>query len=203
MLYQIRSKDYLKRAREQLNNNTYQSLFYSAFELRCGIAARLQEYLEAQDHVSKALKKGWKIAELAKNVEKIFKLSDKIVEISIKKDGLVVKTLYYTPVTKRLKEMGEKLGELMHAQREIRTDSWWQDIRNFLEEIYRELEKANMGTLLGPPLSDLKTGNIKLIIAPTTNRDQEIEEMMQAVPVDKTVGMNVAYLDDISENKKT
>ncbi len=203
MIYQVCSKDYLKRARAQLNKGTSESLFYAAFELRCGIEARLQQYLEVQDHISKKLKKGWQIVKLANNIEKIFKLGDKIVEVIIKNDeiGVPLHAFYYTPVSKKLKEMGKKLGELMHAMGKIRleNDNWWMIKRNFLENVYKELEKTNKGTLLGPPLMDKKTGHVKFMATPTKDRNDEIKDIMNSMPIGKTLVMQVKYLDNYED----
>ena len=44
--YKITSRDYLSRARICLDEGSNRFLFYAAFELRCGIEARMREYLE-------------------------------------------------------------------------------------------------------------------------------------------------------------
>ena len=56
MDYRIHSRDYLQRARKRLDSGTPDALFHAAFELRCGIEARMQQYLEAQEHISESLK---------------------------------------------------------------------------------------------------------------------------------------------------
>ena len=43
----------------------------------------MQQYLNAQDHISKKIKKGWQIAQLAKNIEKVFKSGDKVVKYAL------------------------------------------------------------------------------------------------------------------------
>ena len=47
MVYGINAESYLSRARKQLDEGTQNGLFYSAFELRCGVETRLHEYLDA------------------------------------------------------------------------------------------------------------------------------------------------------------
>ena len=66
------SRDYAARARARLDEDSHASLFYAAFELRCGIEARLQEYLHAQRDVSKKAKKGWRPAVLGQQLERRF-----------------------------------------------------------------------------------------------------------------------------------
>ena len=164
MYYGISSRDYLKRAQERLIEDKPESLFYAAFELRCGIESRMREYLSAQEFVSKRKKEEWSIAKLGKNIEKVFKKGDKVVEITIM-DKLTEKILdkfFYTPVTPELRNMGEKLGNILHAMKENKSkdDKYWHDIRRSLENIFNELLKANVGTLLGVPLFKKETGQI-------------------------------------------
>ncbi len=71
MDYKISSRDYLKRAKKRLDEGSLESLFYASFELRCGVEARMQEYLAAQKDVSKKKKHGWKIPKSAKSLENI------------------------------------------------------------------------------------------------------------------------------------
>ncbi|MGI2856448.1 hypothetical protein ACRTDR_20040 [Shewanella algae] len=52
MSYGVSSKDYLSRAKELIAEDRIESLFYAAFEIRCGIEARMNEYLEVQKHIS-------------------------------------------------------------------------------------------------------------------------------------------------------
>ena len=167
MDYRISSRAYLRRARDRLNETSPESLFYAAFELRCGIEARMHEYLDAQDHIAKSKKKGWRILKLGRNLEKAFKSGDRIAEITVimppntGKPGI---RLYYTPVTSSLRKMGQKVGVLLHAMRKYRrqNDQWWQETRLFLERVYQDAEKANKGTLLGPPLIHSATARVTL-----------------------------------------
>jgi len=81
--YEIDSRSYLKRAEERIEDGSLHGLFYAAFELRCGIESRMQQYLDVQEHISKQKKKGWKIAKLAKNIENVFRTGDQITKITI------------------------------------------------------------------------------------------------------------------------
>jgi hypothetical protein len=74
MEYRTSSRDYLLRAQERLRDGTREALFYAAFELRCGIEARMRQYLEVCDHISKKKKEGWKIADLGRGTEEAFRL---------------------------------------------------------------------------------------------------------------------------------
>jgi hypothetical protein len=153
--YNCGSRDYLARARILLDENTQQALFYAAFELRCGIEARLQEYLEVQEHLSEKRKEGWRIAELSKNLKRAFDDGDKIVEIGItdNRSGRTA-TLYYTPVRASLKKNGQQLGNYLYPMKKHKSagDVWWKHFRELLESTYQGLNLATTGTLLGPPL---------------------------------------------------
>lgn len=155
--YNCGSRDYLVRAWARLNENSKQGLFYAAFELRCGIEARLQEYLEVQEHLSKKRKEGWKIAELSKNLKRAFDDGDQIVEIKLRDaEGANAVACYYTPVTTSLKKKGQRLGNYLHAMKGHKPaeHEWWKTLQDFLEATYQELKIATTGTLLGPPLLD-------------------------------------------------
>ncbi|GEM_PF-709954 len=158
MDYQISSRDYLARARTRLSDNTQEALFYAALELRCGIEARYQEYLGAWDHIAEKKKSGWKIANLAKDVEGAFKTGNKIAEIRIYDKNIVNEALlifYFTPVTSDLKRGVERrLNDCLHTMKRLRKseDTFWKKLRKDLEKIAGQLELANRGTLLGPPL---------------------------------------------------
>lgn len=190
----------MRRARKQLNEGTSQSLFYAAFELRCGIEARMQQYLGAQEQISKKKKKGWEIAKLAKNLEKVFRTGDKIIEFAffdIKNEN-IEHVFYYTPVNSKLAKMGQKLGDYLHAMKTYRpeNDPWWAGTRNFLEDVYFELQKANKGTILGVPLLDKKTRSIDMTVEPAENED--IVSLFQRIrsPGSK-IKVRVTYLDDL------
>lgn len=133
---------------------TRESLFYAAFELRCGTESRLQDYLDAREDIAKHKKQGWKIMGSARELDRILRLGDTIFEARVldEHDELLL-ALYYTPVTARLREAaGARLHDLLHAMKESfdDTDRWWSDVRSFLEQIYSDLALASKGTLLIP-----------------------------------------------------
>ena len=156
MEYHTSSRDYLKRAKAKLKEGTPESLFYAAFELRCGIEQRMREYLEAWDHVSEKKKQGWRFPELGRTIDHTFKLGDKVARFTITSDkkDKIYGVFYYTPVSSELKEMAGRIGNYLHAFREYKppTDEWWNETRTYLENVYVELRKACSGTLLGAPL---------------------------------------------------
>src|SRR5208337_4569279 len=154
--YKISARDYLVRAEENLAKGTPDALFYAAFELRCGVESRLQEYLDAQDHLTRKQKQGWRIAVLGATASKAFKIGDKVARYTIydKDNEQLLGTLYYTPVTRALKEDAGKLGKYLHAMGKLhhQTDPWWAEFRALLEAIRHELFRSTRGNLLGAPL---------------------------------------------------
>lgn len=200
MEYRVASRDYLERARLRLAEDGPESLFYAAFELRCGIEARMQEYLEVQDEVSKKKKGGWRIAELGKNVERMFRTGDKIGQFTIKDDktGNVIKTLYYTPVTSSLRKRAQQLGDLLHASKDHSkmNDAWWRKTNALLSDTCRDLQKATTGTLLGMPLR--KTGTNRLSMNEEVVEGQQGELEKHSLGKEGThIILEVKYLDDL------
>lgn len=191
MEYRISAREYLARARKCLDEESVDALFYAAFELRCGIEARMRQYREVWDHISKRKKKGWRIAELGRNVEEHFKTGNKVVRWAVmdKETGGLVVCVYYTPVTSKLRNAGEKLGNYLHSMKRFRDegDPFWSRLREELEHIYRQLAVANKGTLLGPPLLNSATGEVdmklelppavdpKELFSKTLNKGKEIQ----------------------------
>ena len=108
MSYDVLSRSYLRRAEKLLSDATPESLFYAAFELRCGIEARMYQYLEVQKQVSAKKKKGWQINKLATNIERIFRTGDKVARFAFRKRGRKkpFAVFYYTPVNSKLVKMG-------------------------------------------------------------------------------------------------
>ncbi len=198
MSYSTHSKDYLARARQTLNEGSPESLFYAAFELRCGIEARLQQYEEALASITKIRRAGWRIPKVAGNIEKAFRTGDKIARVSVCEDGTenIIYSFYYTPVNKDLRAAAGKIGELLHFPQEYRIpeDLWWDEARNFLEQVYKELLRANKGTLLCVPLWNPDTR--KAHFQTEINSDGDIREQMT---VGESYLITVDYLDDLPE----
>ena len=172
----LHARDYLARARARLASASPENLFYAAFELRCGIEARLQQYLEAQRETTGRIKQGWRIAKLSRRLERHFRTGDQVVRIAMREpDGRVFYELVYTPVTARLQKMGERLGSLLHAQTKCRppTDKWWSETRQFLESVVEELEKAVRGNLLGAPLWNPRTKRVFTVSEPFPNESPQ------------------------------
>jgi len=158
--YRISSAGYLERAEALVASISKNSLFYAAFEIRCGIEARMREYLEAREDVSEKKKQGWGVARLGKTIDAVFDskngLSDKIVRLQFfdRSSKEILYQLYYTPVSSSLRAIGERLGDYLHAQRDITsmTPEWWQKFGENIELGLAGLRDTNRGTIMGPPM---------------------------------------------------
>ena len=162
--YRTSARAYLQRARRELASNDLSRWFYAAFELRAGIEARLQEYLENQEHVPEGRKSDWQIARLGASVTKAF-ASNSVARVQITGGGVGadIITLYYTPVSPELQKLAQQLGDYLHAsQYREPGDPWWSSLRTTVEVGCHLLEEATVGTLLGPPLINTKTGRLHL-----------------------------------------
>lgn len=204
MPYHVSARAYLKRARNRLNEGTQVGLFYAAFELRAGIQARMQEYLQAQEGVAKHKKDDWRLGKLAHSLEEAFQIGDRIAQVAIydAKDEQLIDTLYYTPVTSALKGVGERLGEFLHAMQSFTPDTahWWRDTRAFLETVYVQLDTACFGTLLAPLLKEHGSNHV-------TMRSEILDETAGArLRANLVTGfsalMNVRYLEELPGRSK-
>ncbi|OGB25685.1 MAG: hypothetical protein A3I66_11860 [Burkholderiales bacterium RIFCSPLOWO2_02_FULL_57_36] len=145
--------------------NTNESLVYAALEFRCGVEARLKEYIQTIDHIPKAQKKEWAVAKLGRSLQSAYRTGDKMMVFTIvfPEDGAELQLLY-TPVTKRLQDIAQRAGDFLHALREELADQpgWWHEFRQILHEGYPLLELANSGELIGLPLLHRPTKRIDM-----------------------------------------
>jgi hypothetical protein len=194
MNYKISSRDYLERAKQCLIKGDCQSLFYATFEIRCGIEARMQQYLEVQDHISQKKREGWKVAKLASNIEDAFRLGDKdaVIRIRDQETNKVLLEARYTPVKKSLRKKAQKLGNFLHNAKKYYApeDEHWIRLRHDLEEAVAELEQANSGRLLGPLLRHPDKKNIIMKLEVTTPEEREISKM---IAVNEQLTIEVDY----------
>jgi len=198
MVYHTSSYDYLERAQERFAEGSHQALFYAALELCCGIEQRIQEYLNIQKQISNKLQKGWRITHLGKNLNKVFKERNKVIEFTIidetKGDPIII--LYYTPVTSALQNVGEKLGNYLHAMREYQPDEseWWQDFKWLLKRGIKGLEGATKGNLMGIPLLNPSTNELAMHTQFERN-DSLFEKLSSVLKETQQMNFRVRYLD--------
>jgi len=198
MVYHTSSYDYLERARERFAEGSHQALFYAAFELCCGIEQRIREYLNVQKQISRKIQKGWRITHLGKDLNKVFKARNKVIEFTIidetKGDPIII--LYYTPVRPELQIIGEKLGNYLHAMREYQPDEsdWWEDFKWLLKRGIKGLEGATKGNLMGIPLLNPKTNELTMHTQFERN-DSLFEKLSVVLKETQQMNFRVRYLD--------
>jgi hypothetical protein len=195
MPYDVSARGYLARAKEQLLQNSSQSLFYAAFELRCCVETRQEEYATEIAYIKTKIKP-WKIGATAKQLEKMFD-SSKIARVTISRGNSEIFTLYHTPVSKRLSNASERLGELLHRMEKFKADDdpFWSHTRRQIGIVYRDAWYACQGQLLMPPLGDSKTGSIPFKISEPPDR---LKEFLQGVEGNPFL-TEIAYLDQAPE----
>lgn len=160
----------------------------------------MEEYLQAQTHISRNKKRGWQIARLGRNIENAFSGHDKIVELKIIKldSGDNPFFIYYTPVRKTLQNKGQKLGNYLHSMKINKSpnDKWWRQFKTLLETTCSELATATTGTLLGPPLLSPTDGHIMMHVE--TLEGEDARAMVKKIGLKgEEVTMQVRYLDKL------
>jgi len=169
--YDATSYGYLRRALLRLADGTREALFYEAFELRCGIEAKLKERVEALDYLAKRKKKGWKIKHAWLEIAKAFKTGDKVIEYVITGDDeKFTFSLFYIPLKQSTRDAVEKqLPQLLHAMPEVSSqkgEAWWDGTRSLLIEIADDLADANRGTLMGLMFEPVRATPQGLVLEP-------------------------------------
>jgi len=113
--YRVSSRDYLSRAKRLLGSHDEASLFYAAFELRCGIEARLQEYFHQAAKITKVKRDLWQIGKLGYEIEKVFDKYEKPIQVRfVHPETGEEFPCSYTPVTSHVRNIGKKLGDYLH-----------------------------------------------------------------------------------------
>jgi hypothetical protein len=151
--YGVSAEAYLDRAGSKLRERTNEGLFYAAFELRCFVEARQDEYLDAQRKYAKSIPAGHQIGKQGKVLDAIFH-SDLIQHIQwlMKGEDAVMFEAFHVPVTSQLRNGAERLGDLLHHQRKWRAsdDAWWAQTRKLLVDLYRLAWTCRQGLLVSP-----------------------------------------------------
>jgi hypothetical protein len=110
--------------------------------------------------------------------------------------------LFYTPVTKDLTKAWERLGDLLHVMKAFKSssDSWWAKQRAWLLQVEQQLELANRGRLLGPPLVNVKTGAISSTVLDEGEFARTRHEMGAVGP---NIIVRVSYHDSLPDTEQT
>jgi hypothetical protein len=190
--YGINADAYLARAKSRLEENTAEALFYAAFELRCFVEARQDDYLDAQKEYARSIPKAYKIGAQGKALERIFD-SKQIQFFAFAVDGGEIYKSYHVPVSRKLRNETEWLGNLLHAQMKWRAldDPWWQTTRERVLAIYRLAWKCSQGNLPSPLflVNGNTVGNIRYY-----GEDDELKWLMTILKPGTKGLMHVDYL---------
>lgn len=198
MAHSFASGAYLDRMKTRMDEGTEEALIYAALELRCGVEAKLREYIETIEHIPKAQKKEWAVAKLGRSIQSAYRTGDKIMIFTIRfpEDGAELRLLY-TPVTKRLQDIAKRLGDFLHVPRGTPMDEvkWWKTLRALLDEAYPLFMLANSGELIGLPLLHRPTGRIKahIVIEGNDARSALASRLSEGA----THVLSVQYIDPI------
>jgi hypothetical protein len=165
MAYATSAIDYLQRMKALMDEGSEASLIYAALELRCGVEARLREYIETIDHIPNRQKKEWAVAKLGRSIESAYRTGDKIMifVLVFPEDGVQLR-LMYTPVSKRLRDIASQLGDFLHAPKfdVVENDAWWNQLKALLREAYPLFRIATSGELIGLPLIHRPTNRVNV-----------------------------------------
>jgi hypothetical protein len=177
---------------------TQASLIYAALELRCGVEARLREYIETIDHIPNVQKKDWAVVKLGRSIESVYRTGDKIMifTITFPEDGAQLR-MTYTPVSKRLQDIANRVGDYLHAIKPeyIEEPGWWQKLRDLLTEACPLLKLANSGELVGLPLihRPTKRMNVHALFADEDPRREMLSRFTQGA----AHKVRIEYIDSI------
>lgn len=157
VIYDVSSRAYLARAKLNFDSGKNESLFYAALELRCGVEARLKEYVVKGQVDSVSLRKiPWQIEKLAKILAGYSEIHDKryvfaFVHPKTKERHDVI----YNPVSSKLRKIAETLGDYLHCvdQNRVLKPLFFSEFRQLVKQGIEELELATSGTLIAPPVT--------------------------------------------------
>jgi hypothetical protein len=160
-MYSTLTHDFARRASALASTGSDADLLYATLEIRLGVESRLQSYVQANDQVSAALKRGWQIPKLFKGLEGTFSNSSQAVEFVVSAPGIAPVKMHFIPVSSRLKRHAERFGQALHVTAGSHSSAkWWADLRSAVIEALRDLEICAQATLLGVPLQDPRTGHV-------------------------------------------
>ena len=175
-------------------------LFYAALEIRSGVEARLQEYLSFQEQLPINQREEWNVTKLHRSTSGVFKIEDQVAKVAIfsfDDDVTPIITLYYTPVTTRLKSLAERFNNYLHASKQFHDDSppYWGQFRTELAEAIKLLNDATFGTMMGPMMfKNSKTFKMNVWLP---NGESDPEALLPTLKGQPLV-TQVRYFDDLA-----
>lgn len=198
----LKPRECLSRASEHLASDDRIRLFYAALELRLGVEARLHDYRDAAERAATLKRRGWKIADLAKDLDRVFRTGDKGVVFRVyaeEREGHY-KAFIFTPVRRQTRQLAERLGDYLHftSRTRINDDEWVQEFRDVLKGVATGLAFATTGMLLAPPLVTSGNGKKKITAITEVSGDAEAGEVLAVIGgVGGKVRIDVKYFDEL------
>jgi hypothetical protein len=190
IFYDTSSRAYLTRAKLNFDSGNNEWLFYAALELRCGVEARLKEYVVKVDTIS-LRKIPWKIKNLEEILAKSSNIHDKrFVFFFIHPKTKERHNVIYNPVSSNLRKIAKILGDYLHSveQNRVLKPSFFSEFRQLVKLGIKELALATSGTLIAPPITS--SGKMKFKFEkdriPSLFRDPEIKSYTFQYQVTKT-----------------
>jgi hypothetical protein len=157
-------ESHLQRAKSLLADGKPESLFYAALEFRYSVEGRLLEYAEHADKFTKRRSGVWKVRDIAKHVDSVFKINDNIYSIEMQSPKMPNSvTIEYTPITDKVRSLVGRTDNFLHHSGVTQCDSKFSQLRELLEEGIAEMEGCLAGGLQGTPVTD-STGTIHMKI---------------------------------------
>ncbi len=173
--YFIDPQSYLARAKNCIEKQTCEDLFYAAFELRCFVEQRQAQYLDAQKIYTKSIPKHWKLSKQTSLLQKVYE-SKQIQVLRWNIEGQPPLEICYVPVSRQLLNSVARIDRFRHAQKHYRSpeDVWWITTRKQILELYKLCWLCNCGNMLSPALISSKkiVGDIAIRIALSDNDDE-------------------------------
>ena len=160
------ARECLKRAKELRQTGEAGKLFYAALEIRFGIEARLYEYLTAPGESICLQSIPWRLASLKKSVDGLHGAILHPIKVTFfdpTSDNPVI--CEYTPVTEKLKKIGERIGDYLHYKPQRRQDTakMEAELGALIDIGTQELAVATRGTFLRPPDGGGQANSLRLV----------------------------------------
>jgi len=159
------ARECLKRARELRQTGEPNQLFYAALEVRFGIEARLNEYLTAPGQSIRVPNIPWRLGPLKKSVDGLHGEVLRPIKVTFfdPTSGSPV-ICEYTPVTEKLRKVGERLGHYLHYKPRRESPAVMAANLSALVDLgIAELTVATRGTFLRPPDGRGQPNSIQLV----------------------------------------
>jgi hypothetical protein len=156
LVYDINPFGYLNRASEQLRNNTIESIFYSALELRCAIEARAREQLLSVKDISKRSMHLWHAKRIMDELEKQIDGAKVGLTLNIIFKGKKIRPFTYKPIDKAILIEYGKLGNLLHFQKNGLSLDFVKKNKKWLKRVSKKINESCRGHMLRPPKWEIK-----------------------------------------------